>query len=89
MNKPLLNDKEIYPDNEVIKKYLFDTFDLWMKFIDILRNDYPEYNTEWRYYNDGKSWLFKVTHKKKRFAGYLYGVDFLRQHFILTIKRMK
>lgn len=65
MNKPLLNDKEIYPDNEVIKKYLFDTFDLWMKFIDILRNDYPDYNTEWRYYNDGKSWLFKVTHKKK------------------------
>jgi len=65
MERPLLNDKEIYPDNEVIKKYLFDTFDLWNKFIDMLRRDYPKYNTEWRYYNDGKSWLFKVTHKKK------------------------
>ena len=45
MERPLLNDKEIYPDNEVIKKYLFDTFDLWIKFIDMLRIDYPEYNT--------------------------------------------
>lgn len=31
----------------------------------LLRDNYPQFSGEWRYYNDGKNWLFKVTKKKK------------------------
>jgi hypothetical protein len=31
----------------------------------MLEKDFPEISHEWRYYNDGKSWLCKVTKKKK------------------------
>jgi hypothetical protein len=27
--------------------------------------NHPDISEEWRYYNDGKSWLMKVTRKKK------------------------
>ena len=37
----------------------------------------------------GKAGYLKLLTRKKRFVGFLYGMDFLRQHFILTIKRMK
>ena len=63
MNEPCLNDKNEYPDNKVLKRYLGDAKDAWAGFAAFLESNYPNYTGEWRYYNDGKSWLYKITKK--------------------------
>lgn len=65
MEKPCLNDKNKYPDDTVLTQYLENSLNAWNSFMELLKNDFPQISTEWRYYNDGKSWLFKVTEKKK------------------------
>ena len=57
--------KNEYPDDEVLKYHLGTTKKTWDIFINFLKENYPLFSTEWRYYNDGKSWLFKITKKKK------------------------
>lgn len=64
-NKLCLNNKDEYPTDEILATYLGDAKKAWDAFIDMLKNDFPEITYEWRYYNDGKSWLCKVTKKKK------------------------
>jgi hypothetical protein len=65
MDIPCLNDKNIYPDDEVLTRYLGRAKNAWDSFMDLLKTDYPLLSTEWRYYNDGKRWLFKTTQKTK------------------------
>ena len=65
MEKPLLNNPEIFPDNEVIKdtlKQSYKAFEMLMS--TIAKPDYALI-PEWRYYKDGKAWLCKVCVKKK------------------------
>ena len=65
MDTPCLNDESEYPDDAVLKRYLGGAKEAWDALAGFLRNDHPGYTTEWRYYNDGKSWLYKVTKKSK------------------------
>ena len=65
MEKPSLNDKDQFPTDEILNSYLGKVKNTWDLFIDFLKKDCPLFSQEWRYYNDGKSWLFKVTKKKK------------------------
>jgi hypothetical protein len=65
MELPCLKDKDEYPDDQVLIRYLGEVKKVWDIFIDLIKENYPSYSTEWRYYNDGKSWLFKITKKKK------------------------
>jgi hypothetical protein len=65
MDTRCLNDKNEYPDDEVLARYLGKSKHSWDAFIELLKTDHPSISTEWRYYNDGKSWLFKVTKKAK------------------------
>jgi hypothetical protein len=65
MEKPCLKDKDEFPGDEVLGRYLGNVKKPWDLFIDFLKETHPLFSTEWRYYNDGKSWLFKVTKKKK------------------------
>ena len=65
MEKPSLNDKNEYPNDEVLSSYLGKTKNVWDSFLEFIKEYYPLFSTEWRYYNDGKSWLFKITKKKK------------------------
>ena len=65
MEKPCLNDAAVFPDDAVLSHYLGGVKPAWDTFMDVLHKDYPAFSGEWRYYNDGKSWLFKVTKKKK------------------------
>jgi hypothetical protein len=64
MEKPCLNNKDEYPDDEVLSRHLGRVRRTWDSFIALIK-DYPSFSGEWRYYNDGKSWLYKVTRKKK------------------------
>jgi hypothetical protein len=38
---------------------------VWDLFLSFIEKDHPSFATEWRFYKDGKRWLFKVTKKKK------------------------
>jgi len=65
MEKTCLNNKDEYPDDEVLSRYLGKVKETWDSFNDFLKESYPSFSAEWRYYKDGKSWLYKLTKKKK------------------------
>ena len=65
MEKPCLNDKDEYPNDKVLRRTLGKVKDTWDAFIDFINESYPSFSGQWRYYNDGKSWLYKLTKKKK------------------------
>ena len=65
VEKPCLSDKTEYPDDDVLKRYLGEAKDAWDSFAEFLESNYPKYSGEWRYYNDGKSWLYKITKRAK------------------------
>lgn len=65
MNEPCLNDKNEYPDNKVLKRHLVGAKDAWDELAAFLESNYPDYTGEWRYYIDGKSWLYKITRKTR------------------------
>ncbi len=65
MEKPCLSNKDEYPDDEVLGRYLGEVKKVWDLFIVFLNENYPSFSWQWRYYNDGKSWLYKLTKKKK------------------------
>ncbi len=65
MEKPCLNDKNEYPNDEILSRYLGEVKTTWDSFIDFINVSHHNFSGEWRYYNDGKNWLYKLTKKKK------------------------
>ncbi|MGB5630681.1 MAG: DUF3788 family protein [Woeseiaceae bacterium] len=65
MEKPCLIDEGEYPDDRVLSRCLGDAKEAWDAFVAFLDSSYPGCTPEWRYYNDGKSWLCKVVEKSK------------------------
>ena len=65
MDLPVLTDKTQFPTDEIIFSHLGKTKDIWASFFGYLHVNYPDITSEWRYYNDGKSWLMKNMLKKK------------------------
>jgi len=65
MEKPGLDDENVFPDDTVLRSSLGENKATWDKFIGLIQKDYPSFNYEWRFYNDGHRWLFKVTQKAK------------------------
>jgi hypothetical protein len=59
----LLRDASIFPSHAVLAEALGAAYAVYMDFMNRLQGINIE--TEWRYYNDGKAWLGKNTHKKK------------------------
>jgi len=65
MEKPCLDSPDEYPDDEVLGRALGKAKPAWDAFMGFIRERYPAFSGEWRYYNDGKSWLYKLTKKKQ------------------------
>ena len=65
MDTPILSDKSQFPTDKVIFSHLGKSKTLWDSLFQYLTREHPDFTQEWRYYNDGKSWLMKVQHKKK------------------------
>ena len=65
MEQPCLIDEAEYPDDRVLSRCLGDAKRAWDAFATFLESDYPSLSLEWRYYNDGKSWLCKVVNKSR------------------------
>jgi hypothetical protein len=65
MEIQLLREPEIFPTKEVLKDILGEVYNVLEELETILTNDEFALSFDWQYYNDGKSWLCKVCHKKK------------------------
>ncbi len=61
MDAPALNDAKQFPDDKVLARQLGKSKPAWVAFQALLKKNDPKLLGEWRYYNDGKSWLFKVS----------------------------
>ena len=65
MEKPVLTDKNEFPTQDIIFSHIKETKHLWQSVFDYIHENHPDFSEEWRYYNDGKSWLLKVVRKSK------------------------
>lgn len=65
MEKPLLNDPEIFPNENVLTSVLGNSFRLYKQMLNEISTKEFALNAEWRYYTDGKSWLYKIASGKK------------------------
>jgi len=63
--KLVLGDKSVYPSEEILFSIIGDKKIVWQKIMDYAKEKYDNITEEWRYYNDGKQWLFKLQYKKK------------------------
>lgn len=62
----LLQNPEIHPSDKVLEESLGKpVYSIYKEFRQIITNDEYSLSMEWRYYNDGKAWLNKITYKKK------------------------
>ncbi|HOW09816.1 MAG TPA: DUF3788 family protein [Bacteroidales bacterium] len=62
---PVLTDKSVYPTDDILFSVTGGNMNTWNKIIRNAEGKYSGITKEWRYYNDGKQWLFKLQHKKK------------------------
>lgn len=63
----VLNNPELIPDESILKEVLTEkSYILYVKLLKIITSENErKFSAEWRYYNDGKSWLCKVVNKKR------------------------
>ena len=64
MEEPVLRDADEYPSNDVLRRHLGRAMASWQSLMAIIDEHDPALSGEWRYYKDGKSWLYKATYKK-------------------------
>ncbi|MFH1249912.1 MAG: DUF3788 family protein [bacterium] len=60
--KPEFHDPSMYADLNLISDALKDSFPAYMELCKHL--EVHGYEHEWKYYNDGKTWLCKISKKK-------------------------
>ena len=86
----LLRNPEVFPSDQVLKEELGEAvYSTLVSFTETISG--PEYGlaTEWRYYNDGKAWLCKVTHKKKTILWLSIWEGFFKLSFYFTDKHLE
>jgi hypothetical protein len=60
-----LSDKEVVPTDDHIFSIIRENKILWISIMKYVSDYYKDMSGDWRYYNDYKQWLFKMTQKKK------------------------
>lgn len=65
MNDLVLTDQAQFPTEEIIFSHIGKTKTHWQALFNLIHTEFSGFEEEWRYYNDGKSWLMKVTYKRK------------------------
>ena len=66
METQFLKDPLVEPDNKVLEAALGKHYTLFTEFEKKIAEQ--DLVLEWNYYNDGKSWLCKILHKKKNYG---------------------
>jgi hypothetical protein len=78
--KPILVDKSVYPSEEILFSIFGDKKVVWQRIMSYVKDNYSNITEEWRYYNDGKQWLFKKQQKKKT----IFWLSVLKDTFRIT-----
>jgi hypothetical protein len=65
MEPPVLTDKDQFPTEEIIYSHIGKAKTLWLSVLDYIHSSHPDIVEQWRYYNDGRSWLLNASRKKK------------------------
>jgi hypothetical protein len=65
MSASVLIDKNQRPTEDIIFSHIGNKKEIWISLFRYIREQHQDFAEEWRYYNDGKSWLLKVTRKAK------------------------
>ncbi len=65
METMLFRENGQYPDNQALKESLKEIYPVYNHLISVISNEPYSLEHQWNYYKDGKSWLCKVTYRKK------------------------
>ena len=65
MEPIVLTDPNVQPTEELIFSIIGDNSVYWENLIDYLYDNHFDITEEWRFYNDGKAWLYRALRKKK------------------------
>lgn len=85
----LLKDENIFPDEDVLKTVLDDLYPVYREFIEIVTGEGYSLETQWNYYKDGKSWLCKITKKKKTILWLSVWDGYFKTGFYFTDKSVE
>jgi hypothetical protein len=80
MEQPVLSDKNRFPTEDIIFSHIGRTKTLWISFFEYIHSNHTDFTEEWRYYNDGKSWLMKVQRK----AETVFWLSIIKNAFRIT-----
>ncbi|MCA9262274.1 MAG: DUF3788 family protein, partial [Planctomycetales bacterium] len=64
MDEPILGNPDEYPSDAVLRRHLGRAMASWQALMKLIDEHDPALTGEWRYYKDGKRWLYKANHKK-------------------------
>jgi hypothetical protein len=80
MEPLVLTDKSVTPDDNLVFSIIGENKIHWQKLMESVHRKYPDAQGQWNYYNDGKSWLFKMVRKKKT----LFWIGVFKSTFQIT-----
>lgn len=80
MEPIVLTDPSIKPSDELIFEIIGENSKYWEALIEYLYEKHLNITEEWRFYNDGKSWLYKAVRKKQT----LYWIGVIKDTFRVT-----
>lgn len=86
MEAKTLCDPAIFPSDEVIASHLGRANAAFVEMLERNRAAHPDFEERWKFYNDGKSWLFNVSRKKKTLFWLSVGEGSFRTTFYLGPK---
>lgn len=85
--KMLLRNPDVFPSDKVLNRVLGDNlYNVLESFLGTITSEEYGLSIEWRFYNDGKTWLGKVTHKKKTIFWLSVWEGFFKVSFYFTEK---
>jgi hypothetical protein len=86
MEIQLLKDKNEFPTKEVLENALGSCFPVFKEMMDKITDTSVGLFPQWNYYNDGKTWLCKVSYKKKTVFWLSVWNTFFKTGFYFTEK---
>ena len=89
METLLLKDPDVLPSEDVLKNALGNNIhEVFELFINTITSADYGLTYEWRYYNDGKSWFCKISHKKKTVLWLSVWEGYFKIAFYFTEKQL-
>ena len=80
MEPIVLTDPNVQPTEELIFSIIGENSVYWEELIEHIYENHFDISEEWRFYNDGKSWLYKVVKKKQT----LYWIGVIKDTFRIS-----